>query len=189
MSSELASLLRRIKPEKRTVVLKPRNASSLAFLGQTPHLPSRLLYDTTVYIDILQGTFPRNGEIALRAADAWHSTVAEAELCVPIGSLEPGHPGTAQAIKQLAAAIERRPAHRTIAPDREIWLEAGILTGVLARLQRFGAADRRRVLNDALLFATARKHGLSVLTRNTRDFDLLQQLEPSCGVLFYERTV
>jgi predicted nucleic acid-binding protein len=44
------------------------------------------------------------------------------------------------------------------------------------------------VLNDALLFATARKHALTVLTRNTADFDLLQQLEPTCGVLFYERT-
>jgi predicted nucleic acid-binding protein len=43
------------------------------------------------------------------------------------------------------------------------------------------------VLNDALLFSTARKHGLTVLTRNVRDFDLLQQLEASCSVLFYAR--
>ena len=28
---------------------------------------------------------------------------------------------------------------------------------------------------------------LTVLTRNVADFDLLQQLEPSCGVLFYQR--
>ena len=86
------------------------------------------------------------------------------------------------------AAIERRPAHRTIAPDREIWLEAGILVGVLARLQQYSASDRHRVLNDALLFATARKHGLTVLTHNLRDFDLLQQLEPSCAQLFYQRS-
>ena len=102
-----------------------------------------------------------------------------------IGSLEPRHLGTAQAVKELVAAIERRPVHRTISPDREIWLEAGILVGVLTRLQQYSASDRRRVLNDALLFATARKHGLTVLTRNLRDFDLLQQLEPSCAVLFY----
>jgi predicted nucleic acid-binding protein len=55
-------------------------------------------------------------------------------------------------------------------------------------MQSYGAADRRRALNDALLFATARKHGLTVLTRNVADFDLLQQLEPSCGVLFYQRS-
>ena len=188
MSSELAAILRRIKPEKRINRLKPRNASELAFLGQTAHVPAKLLYDTTVYIDILQGRFPRDGELVLRAADAWHSTVTEAELCAPIGSLEPARPGTAQAVKQLIAAIERRPAHRTLAPDREIWLEAGILVGVLARLQQYSASDRRRLLNDALLFATARKRGLTVLTRNLQDFDLLQQLQPSCGVMFYERT-
>jgi predicted nucleic acid-binding protein len=187
LSSELASVLRRIKPEKRIIPLNPRSASDLAFLGQTSRLPSKLLYDTTVYIDILQGRFPRDGEIVLRTADAWHSTVTEAELCGPLGSLNPAHPGTPQAMKQLIAAIEQRPAHRTIAPDREIWLEAGILVGVLTRLQNYSAPDRRGVLNDALLFATARKHGLIVLTRNTRDFDLLQQLESSCGVLFYDR--
>jgi predicted nucleic acid-binding protein len=108
----------------------------LAFLGQSSRLPSKLLYDTTVYIDILQGTFPRDGEIALRTADAWHSTVTAAELCAPIGSLNPAHPGTGEVVRQLTAAIERRPVHRTIAPDREIWLEAGLLTGVLARLQQ-----------------------------------------------------
>jgi predicted nucleic acid-binding protein len=185
LSSELDGILRRIKPGKRVVPLKRRDASELPFLGPALRIPAKLLYDTTVYIDILQGRFPRDGETALRAADAWHSTVTEAELCAPIGSLEPLHPGTALAVKQLVAAIERRPKHRTIAPDREIWLEAGILVGVLTRLHQYSIADRQRVFNDALLFATARKHGLTVLTRNLGDFDLLQQLEPSCGVLFY----
>jgi hypothetical protein len=41
-------------------------------------------------------------------------------------------------------------------------------------------------LNDALLFATARKHGCVVLTRNVVDFDLLQQLDPSGSILFYK---
>jgi hypothetical protein len=39
-------------------------------------------------------------------------------------------------------------------------------------------------LNDALIFATARKHGLTALTRNTDDFDLLQQLDPFGKVFF-----
>jgi predicted nucleic acid-binding protein len=57
---------------------------------------------------------------------------------------------------------------------------------MLARLQKYGAADRRRALNDALLFSTARKYGLTVLTRNINDFDLLQQLDPAGRVLFYK---
>jgi predicted nucleic acid-binding protein len=61
------------------------------------------------------------------------------------------------------------------------------LSGILARLQNYGAADRRRAMNAALLFATAREHGLTVLTRNVTGFDLLQQLDPSVQVLFYAR--
>jgi len=38
-----------------------------------------------------------------------------------------------------------------------------------------------------LLREWIKKHGLIVLTRNRRDFDLLQPLEPSGGVLFYDR--
>jgi predicted nucleic acid-binding protein len=181
------SILRRLKPEKRRVPLVRRRASELPFVERASGLPRTLLYDTTVYVDILQGRFPEAGEVAIRAADAWHSTVSEAELIAPCGFLNPGHPSTVETTRQIMAVIERRPAHRTIAPDRETWLMAGVLSGILARLQGYGRADRRRVLNDALIFATARKHGMAVLTRNMDDFDFLQQLDPSGKVLFYQR--
>jgi hypothetical protein len=41
------------------------------------------------------------------------------------------------------------------------------------------------LMNDALLFVTARRHGCTVLTRNFGDFDFLQQLDPAGRVLFY----
>jgi predicted nucleic acid-binding protein len=181
------SVLRRLKPEKRRRPLTRRNVSALPFVEHACDLPRALLYDTTVYVDILQGRFPEAGEVAIRAADAWHSTVTEAELIAPCGFLSPAHPSTVETTRQITAVIERRPAHRTIAPDQETWLVAGVLSGILARLQGYGRADRRRVLNDALIFATARKHGMAVLTRNTVDFDFLQQLDPSGRVVFYER--
>jgi predicted nucleic acid-binding protein len=71
-------------------------------------------------------------------------------------------------------------------PNPEIWREAGILSGILARLQGYGREDRRRALNDALLFVTARKYGCTLLTRNVIDFDLLEQLDPFGSVLFYK---
>jgi len=181
------SVLRRLKPEKRRGPLTRRSASALPFMEHSSHLPRALLYDTTVYVDILQGRFPEADQVAIRAADAWHSTVTEAELIAPCGFLNPNHPTTVETTRQIIAVIERRPAHRTIAPDREIWLVAGVLSGILARLQGYGRADRRRLLNDALIFATARKHGMAVLTRNTDDFDFLQQLDPPGKVVFYER--
>jgi predicted nucleic acid-binding protein len=185
--ADVRSILRRLKPERHRNPLIRRDVSALAFVERISDLPRVLLYDTTVYVDILQGRFPKAGEIAIRAAEAWHSTVTEAELIAPCGFLNPDHPDTAQTIKQINAVIERRPAHRTVAPDREIWIVAGILSGMMARLQGYGRADRRRVLNDALIFATGRKHGMTVLTRNAADFDLLQQLDPSGRVVFYER--
>jgi predicted nucleic acid-binding protein len=164
-----------------------RDARELPFLETAADLPKALLYDTTVYVDILQGRFPIAGELALRGARAWHSTVTDAELIAPCGLLDPKHRQTAAVVKQILQVIDRRPAYRTIAPDREIWLEAGVLAGILARLQGYGASEPRRLLNDALIFATARKHGLTVLTRNIGDFDFLQQLEPSGRVLFYRQ--
>jgi len=170
-SPDVRTILRRLKPEKHPEALKRRRLSDLPFIESTSELPRVLLYDTTVYVDILQGRFPMAGEVAIRAADVWHSTVTEAELIAPCGLLDSQHPGTAGAIEQITAVIERRPPHHTLAPDREIWLSAGILAGTLARLQHYGRAERRRVLNDALIFATARKHGMTVFTRNTDDFD------------------
>ncbi len=121
----------------------------------------------------------------LRAAEAWHSPVTEVELAATCGLLDPAHPQTLEIIEQIAAVIDRRPSYRTITPDPEIWREAGVLSGMLARTQGYGPEQRRRVLNDALLFATARKYGCAVLSRNVRDFDLLQQLDPSGRVIFY----
>ena len=185
MSSEFQGTLRRLKPDKHRLQLKPRAESDLEFVGTTRQQPAKLLYDTTVYIDILQGRFPQQGEAMLRATEAWHSPVTEAELAATCGLLDPAHARTREIIEQVAAVIDRRPTYRTITPDAEIWRAAGILSGMLARTQGYGREQRRRVLNDALLFETARKHGCTVLTRNVVDFDFLQQLDPSGHVMFY----
>jgi len=58
-------------------------------------------------------------------------------------------------------------------------------TGIIARLQGRSKPDRRRILNDALIFATARKYGHAVLTRNTTDFDFLNRLDLLSRVIFH----
>ena len=185
MSSEFQATLRRLKPEKRRARLTPRAEPELEFIETTSDRPRKLLYDTTVYVDILQGRFPQDGESMLRAAEAWHSPVTEAELAAAVGLLDPAHSDTRAIAEQIAAVIDRRSSYRTITPDSQIWGEAGILSGILARLEGQGKDQRRRALNDALIFASARKYGCVVLTRNVRDFDLLEQLDPSGRVLFY----
>jgi predicted nucleic acid-binding protein len=157
----------------------------LEFIETTSARPAKLLYDTTVYIDILQNRFPRQGELMLRAVDAWHSPVTEAELAAACGLLNPTHAQTQRVIEEIEDVLDRRPIQRTIIPDRDTWREAGILSGMLTRLQGLNKDQRLRVLNDALLYVGARRHGCTVLTRNLSDFGLLQQLDPSGRVLFY----
>jgi predicted nucleic acid-binding protein len=147
----------------------------------------KLLLDTTVYIDELQGRLPLDVEISLRATNVWHSTVTECELSALAGLLAPDHPDSARAIEQVTKTIERRPSHRIVNPDRETWREAGVIAGLLARLQQYGKAEQRRVLNDALIFLSATKAGLAVLTRNVSDYDLLMQLVPQGKAIFYVR--
>jgi predicted nucleic acid-binding protein len=186
-SADIPSLLRRLKPQKHREPLKRRSIAALPFLERSFPLPRALLYDTTVYVDVLQGRFPATAEVAIRAADAWHSPITEAELIALCGLLNPAHAGTRETARQISAVIEHLPAHRIVAPDRETWLAAGVLSGIIARLQGYAQADRRRVLNDALIFATARKFGMTVLTRNIADFDLLLQLDSTGRVVFYDR--
>jgi hypothetical protein len=63
----------------------------------------------------------------LRAVDAWHSPVTDAELAAACGLLDPDHSQTRKVIEEIAVLIERRPVQRTIMPDQNVWREAGIL--------------------------------------------------------------
>lgn len=177
--------MKRLKASRHRVQLNPRTEPELEFIGAGGRHPAKLLYDTTVYIDILQDRFPGDGDLTLRLSEAWHSPVTESELAVTCGLLDPAHAGTPGIVRQIAAIIDRRPRHRTITPDPEIWRGAGILSGLLARTQGYGKEQRQRVLNDALIFESGRKYGCTVLTRNVVDFDFLQQLVPSGRVMFY----
>ena len=183
--SDVRRMVRRLKPAEWQTKLRYRKHSELSWLEQLSPLP-KLLLDTTVYIDQLQGKLPGDVEISLRAASLWHSTVTECELSALAGLLDPSHPHSAHAIDQVLQSIEQRPSHRIVNPDRETWREAGVIAGLLARLQQYGKAEQRRALNDALIFLSAAKAGLAVLTRNISDYDLLMQLAPHGSAVFYQ---
>lgn len=178
--------LRRLKPEKYHKGLLYRDRSQLPFLSELKPPFPKLLLDATVYIDALQGRLPDYVEVALRAGSLWHSTVTEAELAAIAGLLDPKRPETASVIAQVAESIDLRPAHRILTPDRDIWREAGMLAGLLARLQGYGKNEQRKALNDALIFLTAAKNGCVVLTRNISEFDLLMQLDARGRAILYD---
>jgi hypothetical protein len=56
---------------------------------------------------------------------------------------------------------------------------------MLSRTQDFQPHQRKECLNDALIFLTAAKAGLPVLTANCDEFDLIQQLVPQGRFIYF----
>jgi hypothetical protein len=77
---------------------------------------------------------------------------------------------------------------RIITPSYEVWLEAAVMAGILTRTQAIPKQDRRRFLNDTLLFLQAAEASAVMISRNSRDIDLLLQLKPQASVLLYDRS-
>ncbi len=113
-----------------------------------------------------------------------HSTVALAELTYLIGALDPAHPGTAGTLKPLGQTIDDIPPHRLTAPSIRSCGEAGMLAGLVTRLN--GHRKSIALLNDAMLFLQAAEMGCDLLTANIVDFDFFDQFMPGTGVLLYQ---
>src|SRR5206468_829559 len=107
----------------------------------------------------------------------FHASPALAELAVTVGVLNPTDPRTKQALLPITETLARIPLHRVISPSNENWLEAAVIVGILARTQGIAKEARRKILNDTLLFLMAADNGLILISRNTRDIDLLLQMK------------
>lgn len=187
MSFDLAAALRALKPQKRRAQLKLRSRADLQWIEGVPPGGEPILLDTTVYIDVLQGCSPERLDFLLGIRICNHSAVCVAELTHLFGRLDPAKAGTKPALRKIEATVNDIPDHRLSAPDEEIWGVAGILAGTLFRLGGYKAGQEKECLNDALIYLHALKTGSSVVTRNVKDFDLLNQLVPLGKVIFYER--
>jgi predicted nucleic acid-binding protein len=190
LSFDLRKTERALKPQQAAPALKPRAETELRWAADEPKAGRPLLLDTTVYIDTLQGRTPELVDDLLRYRSIFHSAVCLAELTHAFGRLDPANPATKAALAAIAGAIDSDiPRHRLFAPDIEIWGKAGMLAGKALRLGRIAPGDghERKLLNDSLIYLQARKVGAGVLTRNVRDFDLLEQLVPSGTVIFYRQ--
>ena len=186
MSFDLQQAERALKPQARGAIkVRPEDELRWAEAETKAGLP--LLIDTTVYLDALQGKTPAVVDDLLRYRSIFHSAVCLAELTHAFGRLDPAHSGTRKALVALGGAIDDVPRHRLFAPDTDLWGKAGMLAGKALRLGRIpaGQGQERKLLNDSLIYLQARKVGAAVLTRNLRDFDLLEQLVPSGAVVFY----
>jgi predicted nucleic acid-binding protein len=142
-----------------------------------------LLLDTCVYIDVLQRRMPPDVKDLLRRRILNHSSVALSELTHAFGRLAPKRSDTPRTLVALETAISEILPRRLTCPSASVFGEAGMLAGMAARM--FGRARGMDLLNDALLLQHAGATGRALLTRNVRDFDLLQQLAPWTRFLAY----
>jgi len=134
--------------------------------------------DTNVYIMAAGGTLPRLARMLLSNALQFHCSVCLGELTAGIANTHPSRTGAAAMRAHYAELFDTIPSGRLLTPDAQVWVEAGLVTGVLARTQGFQRHQLKECLNDALIYLTAAKAGLPVLTANRDEFDLIQQLAP-----------
>ena len=178
MSIDLGTALRKRKPAKRTSQLAPRARAAPAGLTDLSGAPLFLLLDTNVYIDRAAGRLEPRVRDAIDRALLFHCSVALAELAAGVAHADPSRRGWRAMRDHYAELFANVPASRLVTPDAQVWTDAGVIAGTLARTQGFGPHQRKERLNDALIFLTAAKAGVPVLTSDRDDFDLIQQVAP-----------
>jgi predicted nucleic acid-binding protein len=131
------------------------------------------ILDTSVYIDYWErGLYQDTIENLKRAYIIRHSAVV---------------------LSELRRGARGRDAERLVAnlfelatvrwePSAADWWEAGRLVRSIGDKQSWNIHKRRDFQNDALIALTARRHGATVVTANSSDFELLR-LELQISVL------
>ena len=166
--------------------LTPRPRDELVFVSEQTAAGAPLLLDTAVYIHQLQGKTPPTVDAIVGTRLVNHSVVAMQEMLHAIGVLDPADRRTKASIAEIRGLIEAIPAHRIVAPTWDVMFDAAAYAGLLCRLQGYTEDRRMRALQDCTLLLQSRKLGFTLLTPNVLDFDLLQQLQLDCRILFYD---
>ena len=179
MNIDLQSALRRRKPDKHTSQLVPRRFETLvAWTTLVGAAPVVLLLDTNVYVARAAGRLAAPLREVIDQALLFHCSVALGELATGVANADPMHPRWRALRDHYVELLAAVPDSRLLTPDPQVWADAGVVAGTLARTQGFQPYQRKECLNDALIFLTAAKAGVPVLTANCDDFDLIQQLAP-----------
>ncbi|MGA6966764.1 MAG: type II toxin-antitoxin system VapC family toxin [Xanthobacteraceae bacterium] len=137
-----------------------------------------LVPDTNVYIGAAAGTLPALVQDLVERALLFHCSVCLGELATGIANANPSLPSWSALRDHYLELFDSIPSARLLNPDAQVWTDAGVVAGVLARTQGFQRHQRKECLNDALIYLTAAKAGLPVLTADNHQFDLIQRLAP-----------
>jgi predicted nucleic acid-binding protein len=177
LSIDLAGAARKFRLTKRRSAISRRPSEKLlGWEDFSSGFPAALLLDTNVYIHRAAGRLPAALAEMIDRTLLFHCTVALAELATGIANADPARSGWEAMRDHYTALFAAIPDSRTLTPDAQNWIDAGMVAGVLSRTQGFQRYQRKECLNDALIYLTAAKAGLPVLTANRDDFDYIQQI-------------
>jgi hypothetical protein len=139
-----------------------------------------LLLDTTVYIDgMKQAGLPDAIQILLANHIVRHSALCVGELSFGFGRLDPSHPDTPRNRSAIAAVLDRLTPSSFVDLSPSGWARAGVL------MQGFAQDRRRAPFLDSALFVMAQELGLTLVSGNLLDMDLLLRVGGAANVLLY----
>jgi hypothetical protein len=190
-------------PDAQTVSFRRRADALLPFDIAKMPVEAPVMLDTTFYIARFQSRLPSLIQKFAEARAVLHCGVALAEISISAGILDPSDSRTRSYRRPLKHLMETINIGDCRSPSAAAWAEAGMLAGILARTQ-LGLARpkkdmsatelccqtgcRRQLLNDALVFLTARESGAILISANVSDMDLLLRFRPDVNVLLYRQT-
>ena len=128
-----------------------------------------VLYDSSVYIGSL-----RLGQTAvlqtrnlLHGSPLWLSAVVLEEL----------YAGADSAGRKLLAKLERdfEQIGRLLVPPLADWSQTGNVLARIGAKYGYDKIGKARMTNDTLIGTSAARQGLTVLTKNARDFQLIAE--------------
>lgn len=144
-----------------------------------------LVPDTNVTIRNMSGSMPAEVETLIDSALMGHCSVCISEITAGIAQYDPAAREWRRVRRQYGILLGSIPDTRLLVPDAETWHLAGVISGTLARTQGLQPHQRNECLNDALIYLTAAKRGLPVLTANRSEFDMIQQIAPGGAFLWF----
>jgi predicted nucleic acid-binding protein len=156
MPSQLKNAIRRIKPQKQLGQITVRSDDELTSASELRvSLANKLLLDTNVLIKHAAGDLPRHVLRLIEQATLFQSTVCIAEICVGLANRNVSHKNWTKEITYWNEAFLSFTDARILAPDEAIYMDAGLIAGTLSRIQHFQDIQRKKALNDALIFLPA----------------------------------
>jgi predicted nucleic acid-binding protein len=130
----------------------------------------RVILDSDLYIDWIEAGL-REELMLAKSLVRYMSTVVLLELRAGAAA-----PAGAAAVRNLHRTFSR--TGRLLTPSADTFWLAGSVLVALKRRYGYDLRSQFRLINDCLIALSSRQIGATVMTRNERDFRLIQRIAP-----------